>query len=81
MCEPSLAMRSTVGQLNLSSGQVSKRLVPGVDKVWLTELVGQSDCGTPGTHNTTLTHYHLEIIQEFPYVTDIRKHSDDRHHI
>jgi hypothetical protein len=74
-------MRSTVDQLNLSSDQVLKQLVPGVDKVWLTELAGQSDCGTPGTHNTTLIHYHLEIIQELPYITDIRKHSDDRYHI
>jgi hypothetical protein len=55
-----------VDQLHLSSDQVLKQLVPGVDKVWLRELVGQSDCGTPGTNHTTLTHYHLEIIQEFP---------------
>lgn len=68
-------------QLDLSSDQVLKQLVPGVDKAWLTELAGQSDCGTPGTHNTTLTHYHLEIIHEFPHITDIRKNSDNRYHI
>jgi hypothetical protein len=39
--EPSLAMGPIVAQLSPSSDQVSKQLVPGVDREWRTELASQ----------------------------------------